>query len=155
MRLGLRACTPALVLFALGCSGGDDSDAEKSTNDATNGSGGSGTSTDSNTNGSGGSSSSNGSGGSVTSGNGSGNTGDSTTGSSGGSESTGNNQTATTGISPIPGDPGCGLESAAFCDTFDERSGVRGRAGELDPRLWSVTRGQPQLPTGDGMAYTI
>lgn len=155
MRLGLRACIPALVLFGFGCGGSDDPDGQKNTDDATNGSGGSGTSTNPNTNDSGGS---NGSGGSTSSGNagGSSNNGATTTNqSSGGSASTNNSQTATTGISPIPGDPGCGLESAAFCDTFDERSSVRGRAGELDPRLWSVSRGQPQLPTGDGMAYTI
>jgi hypothetical protein len=39
-----------------------------------------------------------------------------------------------------PGGPGCGLEHAAFCDTFDAplRSGLR--AGELDPSKWSAAR---------------
>lgn len=157
MRLGLLACTPALALFALGCGGGDD--ASEGTDDAaTNGSGGSSASTDSNMNGSAGGSTGSGgssaSGGSDTSGGlgGSGNGGDSTNG--GGATSTSNNQAATTGISPIPGDPGCGLDSAAFCDNFDAPSDVRGRAGELDARLWSASRGQPQLPTSNGLAFS-
>ncbi|HEU5075836.1 MAG TPA: hypothetical protein VFU02_16700, partial [Polyangiaceae bacterium] len=154
MKLRLRVCsavltsTALLVPLALGCSGGDDA-----TNDGaggtTNGAGGSSAHADSNTNGSTGGSDS--SGGSDNSG-GAGNTVDSTTG--GGSNSTGNSQTATTGISPIPGDPGCGLESAAFCDNFEAPSEVRGRAGELDPTFWSVSRGQPQLPTSNGLAFS-
>jgi hypothetical protein len=41
-----------------------------------------------------------------------------------------------------PGEPGCGLELAAFCDTFDEVSSGpgEGRAGDLDPRSWSAAR---------------
>jgi hypothetical protein len=39
-----------------------------------------------------------------------------------------------------PGPPGCGLESAAFCDTFDAPAGGTTRAGELDPAKWSAAR---------------
>ncbi|HEY4177156.1 MAG TPA: hypothetical protein VGM90_10005 [Kofleriaceae bacterium] len=39
-----------------------------------------------------------------------------------------------------PGPPGCGLGSAAFCDTFDVPTGTGGREGELDPKKWSVVR---------------
>lgn len=53
---------------------------------------------------------------------------------------------------PPPGGPGCGFESAAFCDTFDQPSAMRGRAGDLDVTLWSAARGNPQLPTGNGQA---
>ncbi len=53
---------------------------------------------------------------------------------------------------PLPGGPGCGLESAAFCDTFDAPASMRGRAGDLDVRRWSAARGNPQLPTGNGNA---
>src|SRR5262245_27141803 len=52
---------------------------------------------------------------------------------------------------PILGGPGCGLEAAAFCDTFDAVSEVRGRGGDLDPSRWSASRGNPQLPTGNGV----
>jgi hypothetical protein len=40
---------------------------------------------------------------------------------------------------PPPGPPGCGLGSAAFCDTFDNAS-PGGRAGDLDDANWSVAR---------------
>src|SRR5690242_17580863 len=53
---------------------------------------------------------------------------------------------------PPPGGPGCGFESAAFCDTFDQPSAMRGRAGDLDVTYWSAARGNPQLPTGNGQA---
>jgi len=49
-----------------------------------------------------------------------------------------------------PGAPGCGLDSAAFCETFDAISRHRGRAGDLDNRRWSCARNNPQLPTGNG-----
>jgi hypothetical protein len=62
--------------------------------------------------------------------------------SEGGSSETGN----------VPGGPGCGLASAAFCDTFDAPSTARGRAGDLDPTRWSAARGNPQLPSGNGNA---
>jgi hypothetical protein len=54
--------------------------------------------------------------------------------------------------SPMPGGPGCGFDSAAFCDTFDAPATLRGRAGDLDVRRWSAARGNPQLPTGNGNA---
>ena len=39
-----------------------------------------------------------------------------------------------------PGPPGCGLEQAAFCDTFDAPAGRATRAGELAPEKWSASR---------------
>jgi hypothetical protein len=45
------------------------------------------------------------------------------------------------------GKPGCGLEAAAFCATFDEPSNSRGRAGELDRAWWSAARSEGQLST--------
>jgi hypothetical protein len=59
------------------------------------------------------------------------------------------------GGSTMPGGPGCGLPSAAFCDTFDAPSTKRGREGDLDPARWSVSRGEPQLATGNGVALGI
>jgi len=53
------------------------------------------------------------------------------------------------------GPPGCGLDAAAFCDTFDGPAAARGRAGELDAARWSAGRLQPQLPTGSGQACAI
>src|SRR5205814_1009524 len=53
------------------------------------------------------------------------------------------------------GAPGCGLEAAAFCDTFDQPSALQGRAGELDAAAWSAGRLQPQLPTGSGQTFAI
>lgn len=53
-----------------------------------------------------------------------------------------------------PGGPGCGFASAAFCDTFDAPSDVRGRAGDLDPTRWSAARGNPQLMSGNGNALS-
>lgn len=43
------------------------------------------------------------------------------------------------------GDPGCGLDAAAFCDTFDEIApeGLpEGRSGDLDPRRYAGERAQ-------------
>ena len=59
---------------------------------------------------------------------------------------------------PAPGEmglPGCGLEAAAFCDTFEKPAPVQGRAGELDATRWSAGRLQPQLPTGSGQTFAI
>jgi hypothetical protein len=53
------------------------------------------------------------------------------------------------------GDPGCGLEHAAFCDPFDAPSDLAGRAGELDPRRWSAARNAPQGLTGDGRSLAV
>jgi len=49
--------------------------------------------------------------------------------------------------------PGCGLASAAFCDSFDAPSANRGRAGELSIGKWSGGRMAPQLPTRGGGPY--
>jgi hypothetical protein len=50
---------------------------------------------------------------------------------------------------PVFGGPGCGFERAAFCDTFDAPSTMRGRAGDLDARRWSASHGQPAPALGD------
>lgn len=56
----------------------------------------------------------------------------------------------------VHGGPGCGLPSAAFCDTFDKVGTTKGgRAGELDHSMWSSGRLAPQLPTGNGCAIGI
>jgi hypothetical protein len=55
----------------------------------------------------------------------------------------------------VAGGPGCGLPSAAFCETFDAPSSHKGRAGELDSRRWAAGRLAPQLPTGNGVAIGI
>jgi hypothetical protein len=39
-----------------------------------------------------------------------------------------------------PGPAGCGLEQAAFCDTFDAPADAKSRAGELAPEKWSAAR---------------
>jgi cytochrome c peroxidase len=41
-------------------------------------------------------------------------------------------------------DDHCGLDTPAFCDTFDAKPQSGGRAGELDPQKWSGARGMPQ-----------
>jgi hypothetical protein len=56
---------------------------------------------------------------------------------------------------PVMGGPGCGLASAAFCETFDAPAASQGRAGELDTRYWGAGRLDPQLPTGNGVAFGI
>jgi hypothetical protein len=57
---------------------------------------------------------------------------------------------------PQIGGPGCGFETAAFCDTFGGVSTIRGRAGELDAVFWSGSRSASQISTtramGIGMA---
>ncbi len=67
-----------------------------------------------------------------------------------GSDSGGSSDGGETGT--VPGGPGCGFASAAFCETFDAPSDHRGRAVELDARRWSAARGNPQLATGNGRA---
>jgi hypothetical protein len=61
----------------------------------------------------------------------------------------------TGGIVGVPGDPGCGLEAAAFCDTFEAPSANQGRAGDLDAKLWSASVGSPQLPSSNGLALPV
>jgi hypothetical protein len=53
------------------------------------------------------------------------------------------------------GVPGCGFETAAFCETFDAPAHEQGRAGELDTRRWSGARLAPQLPSANGVAIGI
>jgi hypothetical protein len=55
-------------------------------------------------------------------------------------ESESGDEDSSGGESFPPGPPGCGLESAAFCDTFDAPAGASTRAGELDPNKWSAAR---------------
>jgi hypothetical protein len=51
-----------------------------------------------------------------------------------------------------PGPPGCGLDAAAFCDTFDAPTpATGGREGDLDSTRWSVTRAS-QAGLGDQSA---
>lgn len=75
---------------------------------------------------------------------------------SGGEASTHADESSSSGgdTGPIPGGPGCGFESAAFCDTFDAPAAQRGRAGELDVTRWSASRGNPQLATSNGNAIS-
>lgn len=56
---------------------------------------------------------------------------------------------------PEMGKPGCGLDAAAFCDTFDKASKNRGRAGELDATLWSGSRMAPDGPTAGGQGFGV
>jgi hypothetical protein len=49
------------------------------------------------------------------------------------------------------GKPGCGLEAAAFCATFDAPASRKGRAGELDSALWGGARSEGQLSTTRAM----
>jgi hypothetical protein len=55
-----------------------------------------------------------------------------------------------------PGPPGCGLDAAAFCETFDAPAGKMTRAGELDPTHFSAARMcNIGGPTNDGEAIGI
>src|SRR5688572_5594916 len=60
-------------------------------------------------------------------------------------------------VGPKIGDPGCGFESAAFCDTFGAPATKRSRGGELDGSFWSGSRTFSHLSTtralGVGMAF--
>ena len=58
---------------------------------------------------------------------------------SGGSSSGGASAGSTGTVYP-PGPPGCGLEQAAFCETFDAPSSAPTRAGELDGSRFSAAR---------------
>lgn len=49
----------------------------------------------------------------------------------------------------------CGFDAPAFCDTFETGPHAGGRGGELDPALWSVTRGAPSNPPSPGGAFAI
>jgi hypothetical protein len=58
---------------------------------------------------------------------------------------------------PRIGAPGCGFETAAFCDTFDAPARTRSRGGELHGLFWSGSRTFSHLSTtralGVGMAF--
>jgi hypothetical protein len=53
---------------------------------------------------------------------------------------------------PKMGEPGCGFEQAAFCDTFGGPGQARGRGGELDATFWSASRMLGQLSATRAMA---
>ncbi len=111
--------------------------------------GGSGDVTASGTGGSGGSGGSGGTGGSSGSG-GAGKGGGAGTKGSGGSAGAVSTKTYP------PGPPGCGLDAAAFCETFDKPAGKMTRAGELDPARFSAARMcNIGGPTNDGQAVGI
>jgi hypothetical protein len=38
------------------------------------------------------------------------------------------------------GPPSCGLQNAAFCDTFDQPMGIKNRSGDLNGTVWGVSR---------------
>jgi len=54
---------------------------------------------------------------------------------------------------PRPGT--CGLDSPAFCDTFESGPAQGGRSGELDPTRWSVVRGSPYNSASFDDAFRI
>ena len=55
-----------------------------------------------------------------------------------------------------PGPPGCGLDAAAFCETFDAPAGKTTRAGELEPERFSAARMcNIGGPSADGEAVGI
>jgi hypothetical protein len=151
--------TGLVVLAALanGCSGDDDA------SDGTPSAGKGGSATG----GSAGTSGGSGTGGASGKGGGAGTGGGGRGGSSGDSGASGADQGGGTGatggrggsggstVDPTPGDPGCGLDSAAFCDTFDTPAKARGRAGDADVTKWSASRMAPQGPTAYGQAYAV
>jgi len=53
---------------------------------------------------------------------------------------------------PKVGEPGCGFQVAAFCDTFGGAAKVRGRGGELDSIFWSGARTANELSTMHAMS---
>jgi len=69
------------------------------------------------------------------------------TGGSAGDEAGGTGGIALGGAPAL--DPKCGLPAAAFCETFEQGpSALRGRAGDLDPTMYSAGRMAPQLMSG-------
>jgi hypothetical protein len=88
-------------------------------------------------------------------GGGSAGTGGSSGGGTGGGQEGPDSGIPADGATVVPGAPGCGLGTAAFCETFDKPVGKGGRADELDHRLWSGSRVQPQMNTSNGLATGI
>jgi hypothetical protein len=132
----MRTLIP-LVLLALaqtGCGSEEDDAGSKPSNGGTGGTGATGGGSGGTSSGTGGSQS--GSGGSQS-------------GSGGSQGGSGNSK------SYPPGPPGCGLEAAAFCDTFDAPAGGATRAGELDGTKWSAARmceiGGPSANDGEAV----
>lgn len=66
------------------------------------------------------------------------------------------NPTPTPNPSPLPAPPPvgpkCGMQTAssalAFCDTFDQPNPVIGRSGQLNQKVWGVSRGGLELNIG-------
>lgn len=49
----------------------------------------------------------------------------------------------------------CGIDNSAFCEQFNAPSKTKGRAGELDPELWSGSRLMPTIPTAGDDVFPI
>jgi len=161
--LGLATLPPAAVLCAgvlVGCSGGDD-DTSTSTGGnggMSSGGGGSGTVPDSGgTHANGGTGAQGGTNAKGGTSGASGSAGKGSGGANGGSSAgTGAEANAPGAGGELPtGDPGCGLDAAAFCDNFDAPSKNRGRAGELDSERWSGSHMRPDGPTAGGDAFGV
>jgi hypothetical protein len=143
MKTGISIVTAGLAALASGCSGTARTDAP--------GAGGDGAAT---------SRSTGTSAGGASTGIPAGGASASTTAASGGRGDGGGNLDATSspssdGPSFAQGGPGCGLDAAAFCDTFDLPSTAHGRAGDLDPLKWSGGRLVVQLPTSGSNPFPI
>ena len=54
---------------------------------------------------------------------------------------------------PKPGN--CGFDTPAFCDAFEDGPKAGGRAGELDPKFWSVVRGIPYSSASFDDAFKV
>lgn len=78
-----------------------------------------------------------------------------TSSGSGGSAGTVPQEGGAGGETVVTGDPKCGFERPAFCDTFEQGPKQGGRSGELDPKHWSVLRAAPSLHASLGFAYAI
>jgi hypothetical protein len=66
-----------------------------------------------------------------------------------------NSSLSSSASSFVTGVAGCGLSSAAFCETFDAPSNIIGRSRELDSTRWSAGRLAPQTPSANGVAIGI
>lgn len=82
-------------------------------------------------------------------------------GSSQPASQTGNNSNSNSGsvgsVPPPVSNGKCGLQTntsnVAFCETFDKPNPVTGRSGEIDQRLWGVSRGGLELNMGSPWAW--
>jgi hypothetical protein len=153
-----RGLSAAALLVALGsgaligCSGGDDDDGPAAQGGTAGTTGGT---TGGSESGQGGTSASGGNGGAGGTSGATAATGGKS-GSGGSSAGSGAQANAPGAGGELPtGDPGCGLDAAAFCDNFDEASDDRGRAGELDRARWSGSHMRPDGPTAGGDAFGV